>query len=448
MMMCMKCGGDVSGFHHEVKLTIICESCVSSGQLVTKTESIVMGAKENDISNLRCMYKINPHYRSGPKMRLYVREEVCVFADIKNERKRAYNEKSDNANETKETKRIIVKKARLDCYNKRLGGIQGSVPTPGLVTGDFCSMKTKTPKVSTKILVKRRALWNRCINSGVPVAVRVFNWATSNKELDTTVPEALDAIDHEEFLFTRVATIEGHRILDFLGEKERVVLLRTNPVFEESIHGLPVANIPSDMMALCEKLGDLMNIPFERVVCKMEESHQCWVYRYINRITPKRLSFILRPHFLGNLKKKEMLLEHKNESFLRWGLSPDDNTFRYVHVDYFKNDIVDVELLSAMCYMSKHDVCGISSEKIVTKRVMETPGATWIAVTKEYVEKEIFDKKMRICESSEITWMRMEDKYFRSTIDYCMCGILASIACSNSQCGDCCEGPCYIHNEQ
>ena len=448
-MECMTCGGDVSGFHHEVQLTMICESCVSSEKLVTKTEALALGAKEKDLAYIECLYKRNPHYRSGPHMRLYVREEVTVFADRNNEKRRASQEKSDKAKGTNEIKRILVEKARVECYNKRLRMIHGAVPTPGLVSGDFCSTKTKTPKIGASNLTKRKALWNRCLDERLPVAVQVFNWATSNKKLDVSVPDALEGIDRDKNLFDRVATTEGHLILGFLDETERIVLLRTNPVFEESRHGLPIANITSDTLILCEKLGDLMNIPFQRVVNKMEESRYRWFYRYMHLMTPKRLSFILEPHFLRPSKKKEMLLERMKESFLRWGLSLSDDTVRFVHESYFQNDIVDVEYFSMSCYLSKHDVYKITGTKVITQRVMEHPEKSWIDVTKAYVEEELLARKSRNREKLERFSMRREDKHrVKSTQVDCWCGNLAAIMCVNSQCGDCCEGPCERHSGQ
>lgn len=282
---------------------------------------------------------------------------------------------------------------------------------------------------------------------GIPLSVVVFNWATSNNKLGISVPDAIARIDHERHLFNRIATAEGHRMLQFLDETERLVLLKVNPIFEESRHELLVKNVSGALLGLCEGLANLMNVPFERIVRKLKESSGCWVHAYIHTMKLKRLACILLPHFLRPSEKKAMLIRDRDESFSRWGLPVSDGLqSAYFEVDYFGGDIVDVELYTASRYLAKHCLPRKGLEAI-TSRVMTEPGMTWIEVAKAHVEKEILARRCKAREYSERALTSREDKSFRSmTVQrHCGCGQLAAKARPYDKCGDCCNGPCFRH---
>lgn len=434
-----RCGANIDslGSHLRVRLTLICEECVYSDELVTKNQalSLARGLRGEDLKQINCFDKTNPSYRSGP--RKYVYEEVLLLKSVV----RATAERETKSKDVKENQ---AKKARLDCFNSRLVRLDGLVPTPGLVSGDFCSTRNKRPKIGTKLLAKRRALWNRCAGVDIPTSVQVFIWATSNKKLDTTVPDALLCIYQERHLLDRIATVEGHRVLEFLNQTERLALLRINDTFEESRNGLPVKTMTPELLGLCEKLADRMNTPFDRVVAKLDESKDCWFYKYLHRMTLRRLSCILAPHFLGSSAKRAMLIRDRDESFSRWGLPwSDEPELIDYGVDYARNDIVDVELYSASRYLSKYGI-PMTGLKVIESRVMNEPGLTWMNATKAYVEKELVARRSGWREGSERIRMSREDK-FVYMFRHCRCGSLAAKQCVFTRCGNCCEGPCARH---
>lgn len=355
--------------------------------------------RTEDLRHINCFDKTNPRYKKGP--RKYVCEEVYLV-------KLAVPQIVEKTKNAVDAKQNLAKKARLDSFNNRMERLDGIVPMPGLVSGDFCSAKTKRPKIGIRMLVKRGALWKRCLlmDIALSVQVQVFNWATSNNKLEITVPNAIASINHEQLLFDRIATAEGHRMLQFLNDTERIVLLRINPIFEDTRHGLPVKNMSSEFLGVCERQATLLNIPFERIVRKLEESTGSWVYAYMYRMTPRRVSCILAPHFHRPSDKKAMLIRDRGESFSRWGLPVSDGRQSlYFGVDYFGTDIVDVELYSASRYLSKHGLPWGGLEEI-TSRVMNEPGLTWYKATKGYVEKEILARQCRARENYERVLMR------------------------------------------
>lgn len=440
IMTCKTCGGDVAGSHLGVRLTLVCENCVYSEELVTRQRSLRrVGGRAEHLKHINFLDKTNAVYTKGP--RSYVCEEVSALARVVKETV----EREKKANDVKENQ---VKKARLNCFINRLASLDGAEPTPGLVSGDFCSTKTKRPVVGTRLLVKRRALWNRCAHVNISTSVQVFNWATSNKKLDTTVSDALLCIDQERNFLDRIATVEGHRVLGFLDETERLALLRINATFEETRHGLPVKTMTPELLGVCEKLADRMDTPFERIVAKLDQSKDCWFYKYMYRMTPRRLSCILAPHFLRPSEKQAMLISDRDESFSRWGLSISDHVgYLSPTVDYFGSDSVDVELYSASRYLAKHHFHQDDLD-LVTLRVMNEPGLTWVTAIKEYVEKELVTRKRRSREYSERRRMRREDKSFRTKVQdqyRCRCGNRVGTWCSTGLCGNCCKGPCAGH---
>ena len=267
--------------------------------------------------------------------------------------------------------------ARLEAYHLRMQkfGLK-TLPTPGLVSGDFCSTNSKRPKVGKRMLLKRKALWNRCLLHDMQIAVRVFRWATTNKKFEIEVEHALQQMLHEKEQFEKVGTVEGHRILSFLDPVDRYVLLKVNPVFEDSMH--QVIHIDPKLSDLCEEVAEILKISFSKVYKMIEENSHCWFYPYRYNFGSERLAEILRPHFLGVSQKKKLLLKNMEESFTRWNLNRDDMTH---YVRYWYDDIVDVELYSASCFMSKHGNRSNNDVEhaieAITSQVMHTPGLTW-----------------------------------------------------------------------
>lgn len=171
------------------------------------------------------------------------------------------------------------------------------------------------------------------------------------------------------------------------------------------------------------------------------------------RMTPRHLSCILAPHFHGPSAKRTVLVRDRDESFSRWGLPTSDHVhhsnrvwYHYSHERYFESDIVDAELHSASCYLSKWGWSVKERLGLITSRVMNEPGLTWLDGTKEYVEKSFLVMQCRPRELSERVLMMGEDKSFRTDAGQgrCRCGNLAA-ALVSGECGNCCEGPCVRH---
>lgn len=146
------------------------------------------------------------------------------------------------------------------------------------------------------------------------------------EDAQTTVSDALSCINRERLLFDRIATAEGHRVLHFLDETEPAVLLRISPCFEESRHEIIIQNMPGELLLdLCDQLANAMDITFQMIVRKLEESEGCWFCKYMYRMTIRHLSCILEPHFLAPFETRAMLIRGRNESFSRWELSESDH---------------------------------------------------------------------------------------------------------------------------
>jgi len=434
-MVCGLCGADVSwDYHLGVRLTIVCKDCVFSDDLVTKRYALARGVRAGHLKHIN--WTDETPYKRAPRM--YVREELGVLRHMMQKAE----EKKKNATDAKKS---IAKKARTACYNKRLASLDGVVPTPGLVSGDFCSTSTKRPTVGTRLLTKRRALWNRCSHLNIAATVQVFNWATANNKLEISATGALSCIGHEQYLFDKIATTEGHRVLQFLGETERLVLLKINPTFEESRHDLPVKTMPDGLLNLCGRISCFLHTPLDRVVSKLEQSKDCWFYQYMYRMTPRRLSRILAPHFHGPSTRKAMLERERDESFSRWGLSASDNVYLHIHRQYFRCDIVDVELYTAWCYLSKHCINTSEGMALITSRVLSEPGLTWIEATKQYADEELLAMDLRQRERSERGLMGREDKVVFT--GHCSCGSPAAKKCMFRKCRGHCPGPCVRHRK-
>ncbi|CAM9604403.1 unnamed protein product, partial [Ectocarpus fasciculatus] len=285
-MSCRRCNSDVSGgIYHGVGLSIVCENCVSSvssndpeQELVTKTRARRMGVPEKQLRIIKCVHTKNPHHRGGSKLHLYVREEVRFLAESKKEKNRVQREKmdkkkremcirrakADKKRKASDLNRERAEQSRLRSYARRVEDLSGVVPTPGLVSGDFCSTSTKKPRVGKLALLRRGDLWNSLCQSKTPLdtRVQVFNWATKNNRLDVTIAEAADRIQAENSLLEKIAVTEGHRVLQYLDETDRLSLLKHKPVFEENRHGLPVHNISPGFAMLCEHVSGLLDKPF------------------------------------------------------------------------------------------------------------------------------------------------------------------------------------------
>jgi len=437
-----------------------------------------MGATKDDLYRLKCLFRRNPYYRSGSQMKLYVYDEVHVLASANNETKRLAKEKYDELKRKSDTRRDASKKARLDSYTKRMESLRerNIIPTPGLVSGDFCMTITKNTKVGIRSLLKRRALWNRCSHAETPVAVQVFNWATRNKKTDIDFEDAVDAIAWEKSLFDKVSVVEGNTILSFLDETDRLVLINTNGIFSETLHSLGTHKVDPELSSLCERIGNILDVPFRKVLEKLESSKHTWISRYLYIMRPDRVASILRPHLMGVSKKKEILQRDMNESFARWGLKPSDAYRKYV--PYFEGDIVDVELFSASCFMGKSALVGqediYNGLRIITFRVMNTPGAKWMETTKEYMKDIVFKSRERGRERMEKLMMTHEDtrRVFKmkeqerehkerlkmmdedtrralwlTRTRVCPCGNIAALMCPFSKCSKCCVGPCTRHHK-
>ncbi|CAM9106387.1 unnamed protein product, partial [Ectocarpus sp. 13 AM-2016] len=253
-MICNTCSSEFSGqYHLRVPLTIVCEQCVVSIDLMTKTEALSAGASQTDLYSIRKLYAPNPHYRNGPDMQLFVREEVGALVKIAADSRRRKQEEADRKRELADAKQRRVKKSRVESLAKRMQSLNGIAPTPGLVAGDFCTTESKTPKVGVRSVLVRRELWNRLPAVEIPKKVMLFEWAVKNKRLSSDAASIAASVQHEAHLFDRVATVEGNRILSYLDGVDRLVLLRTNLIFSEGLYDLPIPPMSDSWFYLCDE---------------------------------------------------------------------------------------------------------------------------------------------------------------------------------------------------
>lgn len=447
-MICHTCDSEFSDqSHNNVRLSIVCERCATSTDLVTKTDALGLGATQADLDSVVCLYEQNPRYRNGADMQLYVREEIDVLAARTTVRRRRLQQEAARTREASQARQQLAKKSRSESLAKRLSSLGGVVPTPGLVSGDFCSVSSKTPKVGARSLLRRRALWNRLSTTVIPVAVQIFEWAVANKKTDITPTSALEEIRHEKHLFDRVATVEGHRVLSFLDEVDRLVLLSTNPVFREGLYALPVRAISDELQLLCGNVANRVNIPFARVLQKLEEWQGRWISRYWFTMRPERVATIMQPHFLGASKRKVALKRDVEEAFSRWGISLEGNDYRVEnYANCFTGDVLDVELYTASCVIAK---AGVPYDRdVLTSRVLSTPGATWLDTTITHIQEQLALKQERRAADQEMCLMNKEDKDKYSQMRrgrVCSCGNLSAQECAFGLCGCCCRGPCERH---
>lgn len=457
-MLCVNCGSEFAGHTHlGVILTLVCRRCTTSTDLMTKTAAIQKGVSPGKISDLHCLYRPNPYYSRGAAMQLFVREEVDVLAAMAEAKKRQLRESAASAKQQSDARQERLKVLRQESLRKRLGSVHGVVPTPGLVCGDFLSTDTKTPRVGVRSLLLRKSIWNRASTAGIPAAVQIFEWALRSDKTDFTIDSALEGISRERFLWDRVALTEGHRTLSFLDETERLVLIRTNPLHRESIPALPVREVSDELTRVCDVVAERLRLPFATVLNKLDDSADSWIWKHLFTIRPDRVARIMEPHFLAPARRQRMLRQHMEESFARWGLCPSGNLGRVdFFVRYFRGDIVDVEFYSASCYILESCVPYYpKGAEEVTKRVMTSPGVTWMQAAREYVREQLAiqrDQAIRdralARERSETVGMGKEDKhpYRRQMATVCSCGNPAARQCPFGLCGCCCRGPCARHS--
>lgn len=437
-MICSICSCEFySQHHHRVPLTVVCHQCVTSSELVTKTDALSAGASLSDLYSIRRLYAPNPHYRNGADMQLFVREEVDVLVKNAADLRRRKKEEGDHKRVLSEAKQQAVKESRLACLAKRMQAFDGLVPTPGLVAGDYCSVGSKTPRVGVRSLLTRRALWNKLSGVQVPWKVVLFEWAVTNKRLTSDAASLVEGVQHEKHLFDKVANSEGNRILSFLDEVDRLVLMRLHPVFTGQMYGLRVRQMSGQRVYLCNEVARLLKLPFGRVLAKLHDSKNCWIGKYLFVMQPERVALILAPHFHSRTKRQRLLRRGMEECFERWGLDVMED--KHPRIDevcrYFGGDIVDVELYTAACAILKAKVHYQQAVDAVTNRVMFTPGATWREVTEDHIK-----------EQRETELMRKEDKHSGSVPRVCRCGNASALECVFGQCGRCCRGPCARHH--
>jgi len=456
-MLCTSCDSEFAGHTHlGVILTIVCRECITSSDLMTKTAAIHTGASQSKISDLYCLYRRNPHYSSGAPMQLFVREEVDALATMAETKKRQLRESTARAKQQSDARQKRMKVSRDESLKKRIEGLHGIVPTPGLVCGDFLSTETKTPRVGVRSLLFRKAIWNRASTAATPVAVQIFDWALRNKKMDFTIESALEDISREKYLWDRVALTEGHRTLSYLDLTDRLVLTRANPVYGECIPVLPIRELSEKLTRVCDVVARDLNLPFATVLDKLDESGNSWISKYLLVIRPDRVAKIMEPHFLSPPKRQKMLKQHMEESFARWGLSSSGNLGRVdFFVNYFRGDIVDVEFYSASLYILKACVPYYpKGAESITARVMNSPGVTWMQAAHEYVDEQLTIQREEATrqralaqERFETNHMAREDKYTyrRPLVGACSCGNPAARECPFGLCGCCCRGPCARH---
>lgn len=268
MTICVKCSESFSDQSmYGIRLTLICDKCVVSTQLVTKTSAMASGARSEDLDNLDHRRHTNPHYRSAAPSYFFIGDEVNHIADIANRDREDKEMKRRSDAESK----AVVKKTKQDereqCRQKRIQSASSRIntkgaPTPGLVSGDFLTIATKTPKISTAKLSKRVNLWG-ALGSEPCVSTRVnlFRFACSRGLYSSTPGELESSVEDLHHSLDKVVLTEGHRLMTFLTPMERFHLCRAVPSVAEESHELQVTAMCDGLYALCqhanEKLADL-----------------------------------------------------------------------------------------------------------------------------------------------------------------------------------------------
>ena len=422
-MLCKSCGDDFdSGSHQGVRLTIICEKCVTSDELITLTNALSSGATRKDLSGIRCLYKRNPHFYSAARMCLYVPEEVDVFATTNESAKRMKASRMIEERSRLDQRKDKLAESRKDCYTKRMDSVKGNKPTPGIVSGDFCRIDVKKTKVGVRSLERRRKLWNSFYHSDVDLnhVVLAFEWSVKKKIMDTTIHDALERIDRENYLSNKISSMYGcgETVLSFLTGVDTIVFCETKPLAKRSLFRLK--SHETELVLLSEKLTEFIDVPVHDIFFLVYKSvvNEYWVSDYFTTMNVERVAMILKPHFYDD--KDDRINADAEESFRRWEMSKEHIVH---HVKYFRGDIVDVELFSASCYVAKEkiDVNVEDTLRNITYDVMHNQN-TWLEATKSFVKNY---KERHIC----------------------ICGNKSAWHCVYNKCYHCCDGPCTRHGK-
>lgn len=257
MPVCGKCTESFCDqFIKGILLTRICNKCAVSTDFLTKTAAIELGARPQDLDNLGHHREHNPYYRHAAPTYLFLEEEVKYVAGIANKDR----EDKERARRSKAATQDQIKRARQDdrekCLQKRIRRVvsltKTKSPTPGLVSGDFCSTGTKTPKISAAKLSKRVHLYQSLAAAQTPQRVNLFRFACDRGLYQIGRQQIEWRVDDLHHALDRVVLNEGHRILTFLSPTERLHALRSVGSMEDELHGLPVVTMSDAMYALCQ----------------------------------------------------------------------------------------------------------------------------------------------------------------------------------------------------
>ncbi|CAM9138167.1 unnamed protein product [Pylaiella littoralis] len=267
MTICVKCSEPFSDqSKYGIRLTLICVECAASTQLVTKRSAMASGARSEDLDNFGHRRHINPCYRRAAPSYLFIGVEVNHIADIANGDREAREMKRRSDAESKAAAKRTRQDEREQCRQKRIQGASSRIntkgaPAPGLVSGDFLTIATKTPKVSITKLSKRVKLWG-ALGSEPCVSTRVnlFHFACHRGIYSSTPGELESDVEDLHHALDKVVLTEGHRLMTFLTPMERFHLCRAVPSAAEESRELQVTAVCDGLYDLCqhasEKLAD------------------------------------------------------------------------------------------------------------------------------------------------------------------------------------------------
>ncbi|CAN0257571.1 unnamed protein product [Ectocarpus sp. 8 AP-2014] len=309
MPTCGKCA-EPFGDHlsiNGITLTRVCEGCLVSTQLLTKTSAISLGARVEDLDRLDHRREPNPYYRNAVSTYLFLEEEVKCVAGIAN----AARERRECARKCKEEIQTRAKRMKHDgrarCLEKRIQTATSKIktvgpPTPGLVSGDFCTSATKTPKISVAKLAKRVAIWRSLNSFSLSHRVNLFRFGCANELYTFSREEIESSAQNVHHSLDRVVLSEGNRVLQFLTPMERLHATRAVQSMHQELHGLPVSAMSDDMYALCQytsvKLEQMRSThPVKRKRLFGSSTRALWndVYEFLlsrsGHVIPTRIGF-------------------------------------------------------------------------------------------------------------------------------------------------------------
>lgn len=291
-----------------IVLTRVCERCIVSTELLTKTSAISLGARVEDLDHLDHLREPNPYYRNAAPTYLFIADEVKHVAGIA----KMAREEREGVRRSKEEIQTRVKRDRQEerdkCLEKRIRTAFSKIkstapPTPGLVSGDFCTSATKTPEISITKLSKRVALW-RSLHTIASLSHKVylFRFACTNKLYTSSRDEIEASFEGAHRSLDRVVLSEGHRILKFLTPMERLHASRAVPSMDQELHGLPVSAMGDGMYALCqyakiqlEKMRSTHPVTRKRMFGKSTSTTWNDVYTFLisksGHVIPARIGF-------------------------------------------------------------------------------------------------------------------------------------------------------------